>query len=161
MNIFIIIFVVFLIIFSLGGCSTPNEVSQWTDYYKELAEQCMGKTSYSCCMSSVRSMEQGDYKIEPETGCPDGFQRNMLKCESSFKWCEPCALEGETIGADGMPERCCSGFKPMGGWPGGFEGNCSIPPPPHGLNICSDCGNKVCDVDNGENKCNCAEDCNV
>jgi len=70
-----------------------------------------------------------------------------------------CAKEGETIGAQGMPEICCSGLKPVGGWPGGYEGDCSIPPPPTGLSICTNCGDGICNVDTGENKCNCPEDC--
>lgn len=70
-----------------------------------------------------------------------------------------CATEGETIGAQGMPLICCPGLKPVGGWPGGYQGDCSIPPPPTGLNICANCGNKICESNNGENKCNCPEDC--
>ena len=70
-----------------------------------------------------------------------------------------CAKEGERIGAQGMPEVCCSGLKPVGGWPGGYQGDCSISPPPAGLSICSNCGNGICNAHNGENKCNCPEDC--
>lgn len=71
----------------------------------------------------------------------------------------PCAKEGEVIRAQGMPEICCSGLKPIGGWPGGYQGDCSIPPPPTGLSICSDCGDGFCNTKTGENKCNCPEDC--
>ncbi len=70
-----------------------------------------------------------------------------------------CAKEGETIGAQGMPEVCCSDLKPAGGWPGGYEGDCFILPPPTGLSTCINCGNSICDISNGENKCNCPEDC--
>ena len=76
--------------------------------------------------------------------------------ERSYK---NCAKEGETIGAQGMPETCCPGLKPVGGWPGGYQGDCSIPPPPTGLSICAKCGDDICDTYNGENKCNCPEDC--
>lgn len=72
-----------------------------------------------------------------------------------------CANIGEKIGAAGMPQSCCKGLKPMGGWPGGYTGDCSGPPPPGGLNICSDCGNGKCEADNGENKCDCPEDCST
>lgn len=71
-----------------------------------------------------------------------------------------CVKEGETIGAAEMPEICCAGLKPVGGWPGGYQGDCSLPSPPTGLSICSNCGNGTCDTFNGENKCNCPEDCN-
>ncbi len=70
-----------------------------------------------------------------------------------------CAAEGEPIGAEGMPNSCCQGLTPMGGWPGGYEGNCTPPPPPTGPSICSNCGNGICETETGENKCNCPQDC--
>lgn len=73
---------------------------------------------------------------------------------------EECANLGETINAQSMPDICCSGLKPMGGFKGGYQGNCNEFPPPSGLNICSDCGNNICDIEFGENKCNCPNDCN-
>jgi hypothetical protein len=70
-----------------------------------------------------------------------------------------CAKEGETIGASGMPSSCCSDLKAVGGWSGGYNGDCKLPPPPTGLNTCTACGDNKCDIKNGENKCNCEEDC--
>jgi hypothetical protein len=70
-----------------------------------------------------------------------------------------CAKEDKTIGAEGMPSACCMGLKAVGGWPGGYDGDCSLLPPPTGLSICSNCGNKICEENHGENKCNCPEDC--
>jgi hypothetical protein len=70
-----------------------------------------------------------------------------------------CAKEGEAIGASGMPSLCCAGLKAVGGWPGGYKGDCTAFAPPTGLSLCSNCGNGACDIDNGENKCNCKEDC--
>jgi hypothetical protein len=70
-----------------------------------------------------------------------------------------CAKEGETIGAAGIPSSCCSGLKAISGWPGGYSGDCTLPPPPTGLGICVQCGDDKCDINNGENKCNCKEDC--
>ncbi len=55
-------------------------------YYQQLRDQCKGS---SCCESSVGSMEQGGYLLEPDGGCPPGTDRNMLKCVDSYKWCEP------------------------------------------------------------------------
>lgn len=134
-----------------------------SDNEEELAQNCKEKLDVDCCMASLKIMTENSYKIKPETGCPDGFEANMLRCEGSYTWCEPitkaCAKEGETIGAQGMPESCCSGLKPVGGWPGGYEGDCSILPPPTGLSICANCGNGICETNNGENKCNCPEDC--
>lgn len=59
------------------------------DYYKELAKKCEEKGGFTCCISSVNAMEEGGYELEPETGCPHGFQVNMLRCVDSYKWCEP------------------------------------------------------------------------
>jgi len=70
-----------------------------------------------------------------------------------------CAKEGETIGASGMPNSCCSGLKLVGGWPGGYNGDCALLPPPGGLSTCAKCGDDICDTANRENKCNCPEDC--
>jgi len=36
-----------------------------------------------------------------------------------------CAKEGERIGASGMPNSCCPGLKPVGGWPSGYSGDCA------------------------------------
>ncbi|MCK9379190.1 MAG: hypothetical protein M0P97_03560 [Candidatus Moranbacteria bacterium] len=69
-----------------------------------------------------------------------------------------CAKEGETIGASDMPNSCCSGLKPLGGLPNGYDGDCTKPQPPTGLNICASCGDGICNG-NFEGKCNCPEDC--
>jgi hypothetical protein len=70
-----------------------------------------------------------------------------------------CAKEGKTIGAQGMPKVCCKGLVPVGGWEAGYQGDCSVPPPPTGLSICSNCGDDICNLKTGENKCNCPSDC--
>lgn len=137
-----------------------NQQSQ--NYYDILEKKC-GDVYDSCCLSSLDIMRQGGYKEADENGnCPDGFEKNMQKCITTFQWCEPikenCAKEGETIGA-GMPKICCQGLKVVGGWPGGYDGDCSLPAPPTGLSICSDCGDGNCNIKTGENKCNCPEDC--
>ena len=69
-----------------------------------------------------------------------------------------CAKEGERFDG-GLKNPCCSGLKAIGGWPGGYEGDCTLPPPPTGLGVCAKCGDGKCDINNGENKCNCKEDC--
>jgi hypothetical protein len=66
-----------------------KEISDLPDYYYQLALECETKGSYSCCMASVNNMVNGNYKLSPDNGCPEGFQGNMLKCIDSFKWCEP------------------------------------------------------------------------
>jgi len=47
----------------------------------------------------------------------------------------------------------------MGGFRGGYQGECDVLPPPTGINTCSNCGDGYCDTYNGENKCNCSQDC--
>ena len=65
------------------------DISGFSDYYKTLAKECESKQSYGCCMSSVNDMAYGNYQLAPETGCPEGFQGNALRCIDTFKWCEP------------------------------------------------------------------------
>ena len=69
--------------------SLEKEISNYSDYYKELAEECNLKSSPGCCIASVRRMESGNYKLLPGDGCPEGYQINTLKCIDSYKWCEP------------------------------------------------------------------------
>ncbi len=69
--------------------SLKNEINNYPDYYKRLAENCKSKSGQSCCVSSVRNMLNGNFKLAPESECPKSFQKNMLKCVGSYKWCEP------------------------------------------------------------------------
>ncbi len=76
------------------GCfDPPNCILPTTktvpDYYKNLTKECELKGSYNCCMTSVKIMEGGGYKLMPETGCPKGYQGNGLECIDSYGWCEP------------------------------------------------------------------------
>jgi len=77
-----------------------------------------------------------------------------------------CAKEGEKIAERGfaerdkdMPERCCDSLKAIGGWGGRYQGDCSQLTSPSGRLTCTNCGNNICDINNGENKCSCPEDC--
>lgn len=65
------------------------EISNFRDFYKELAKQCEHQTSFSCCISSVHAMEDGNYMLSKNNVCPTGFTLNMIRCADSFKWCEP------------------------------------------------------------------------
>jgi len=55
--------------------------------------------------------------------------------------------------------HCCDGLKSVSG-PDikDFDENCN-PTSTGGLQICSNCGNKICDPETWENICNCPEDC--
>lgn len=79
------------VIFSYQYWWLPKQgMPEINEYYKDLANKCESK---SCCLESVNRMVAGNYKLSPEKGCPEGFQGNMLRCESSYKWCEPKADE--------------------------------------------------------------------
>ncbi|TSC95541.1 MAG: hypothetical protein Athens101410_495 [Parcubacteria group bacterium Athens1014_10] len=69
--------------------SKKVEVSNFKGYYGELAKQCEQKSSYNCCIASVRAMTNGNYKLSENNTCENGFKPNMLMCIDSFKWCEP------------------------------------------------------------------------
>jgi len=92
-KVLIVIAIIFgaIILFGFGhdlykDWSLKKEIDSYPDYYKQLAENCKSK---GCCMSSVRNMLQGNYRLSPESGCPKGFQENQLMCIDSYKWCEP------------------------------------------------------------------------
>ncbi|MFH1785888.1 MAG: hypothetical protein ABH842_05660 [Candidatus Micrarchaeota archaeon] len=81
----VVLVVLLVLILSLNQ---KEEGPELLEYYKVLAEQCEAKGSYSCCMASVNNMAAYNYMLEPATGCPSGYQRNMLKCIDTFVWCE-------------------------------------------------------------------------
>jgi hypothetical protein len=65
---------------------------EWKEkLYPKLREGCMGRYDTSCCLSSVKAMEQGHYLPEGDDGCPDGFQPNVVRCKGTLRWCEPIA----------------------------------------------------------------------
>jgi hypothetical protein len=69
---------------------------EWKEkLYTKIRETCMGRYDTSCCLSSVKAMEQGHYLPEAEDGCPDGFQPNVVHCKGSQRWCEP--IVGNTV----------------------------------------------------------------
>ncbi|MFH1520858.1 MAG: hypothetical protein ABID61_04385 [Candidatus Micrarchaeota archaeon] len=81
----VILVVVLVLVLS---SNKQNDEPELLEYYQKLAEQCESKGSYSCCMASVNDMADNNYMLEPATGCPDGYQRDLLKCEDTFVWCE-------------------------------------------------------------------------
>lgn len=55
--------------------------------YDQLERECEGS---SCCISSVRTMRMLDAVLATnrET-CPQGYERDMLRCIDSYVWCVP------------------------------------------------------------------------
>ena len=63
-------------------------VDQETEnYYNLLEKKCNGD---NCCLSSFKTMRDNNYKEADKNGkCPEGFFMNMMKCITSYQWCEP------------------------------------------------------------------------
>jgi len=62
--------------------------------YDALAQECKQKDSVSCCMASIRVMKENNYipaskDASENYNCPEGFNKNMMKCIDTFRWCEP------------------------------------------------------------------------
>jgi len=59
-------------------------------YYARIRMTCMGKYTTTCCLGSVKAMEEGRYMPVLDDGtCPDGQRPNKLRCVDSVTWCEP------------------------------------------------------------------------
>jgi hypothetical protein len=72
--------------------SREDQLRGLTNEYRDLAEVCLENESQECCLSSVRTMAQGNYKPADFSGaeaCPEGFKINTQKCEDAYQWCEP------------------------------------------------------------------------
>jgi len=54
------------------------------DYYKNLRSQC---NENACCLSSVDTMENSNYKEAIDWQCKTWYIQDTLKCEESYKWC--------------------------------------------------------------------------
>lgn len=57
-------------------------------YYKNLRSQCENEGSQSCCIASVDTMETSWYKEAENWVCPNWYSKDLLKCASSYSWCE-------------------------------------------------------------------------
>lgn len=87
-------FLVILIIAVLAaGVAVNEEARQLSarerlsrgDYYDRLQAKC----DDGCCEASVNAMRQTRAKIQMTGGCGANETADMLKCESSYRWCEP------------------------------------------------------------------------
>jgi hypothetical protein len=69
-----------------------------------------------------------------------------------------CAMEGESLGSCvGCKVSCCDGLTALNH--SKIDGKCTNFTPDGFAVPCSNCGNGVCDFDNGEDDCNCLQDC--
>lgn len=162
------------IIWKYSKCVTNNQITkpinqETENYYGVLEKKC---NDNSCCLASLRVMRENNYKEANENSkCPEGFNGNMMRCITSYQWCEPmeenCAEAGEFVNPDNLkgktnyPDVCCPGLlKKLGAYKINDNGKCEriIGNP---FLTCMPCGNRVCQTINNfeENKCNCPEDC--
>lgn len=59
--------------------------------YEVLLKRCNGN---SCCEASARKIKQiKGFALKNNTSCPKGYRRNLMKCRSSYSWCEPFPLK--------------------------------------------------------------------
>ena len=68
----------------LPSCGQPS------NYYSKLSRDCP-QADLQCCLTSVKAMELRNYTVVPAAGCPQGFKPNMMRCPSSYQWCQPQA----------------------------------------------------------------------
>ena len=107
----IVLIVIILIIILVAGFAgyfylkREYDISKLSDYYQNLAEKCkeskelgISRSSFNCCLKSVKTMAEGNFKlpylpypgeVSPKSECSEGFGINMLRCEGSYDWCEP------------------------------------------------------------------------
>lgn len=63
-----------------------EKVIEKEDYYDVLEKRCDGD---GCCLASLKAMKDNNYKEADKNGkCPEGFNGNMMKCITSYQWCE-------------------------------------------------------------------------
>ena len=156
-KIYPIIGIVFLLIF-LGGATTGSY------YFWDDIANFFSSENKSNLVNNDDVVDDVDCATDVKE-CSDGSFVSRIPPICEFAECpaverkKDCAEEGETVSAQGTPEICCDGLKAIGGHPGGYNGDCLLPALPTGLQICSNCGDEICNANTGENRCNCPEDC--
>lgn len=154
---------------------TPTVLAEWKTC--TVNDDCL-ETQAGCCSCSnggeqtaINKSYLANWEGEINAACqPSDCAAIVPSCKAGSVFCEngncvfkagECANEGGSAGTLNSPEFCCSGLKLMEGWSGGYDGDCALTPTSTDTKICSNCGNLVCDINNGENKCNCPEDCHA
>ncbi|MCK5122594.1 MAG: hypothetical protein KAQ87_00355 [Candidatus Pacebacteria bacterium] len=66
---------------------TKPIVQETENYYDVLEKKC---GSDNCCVFSLKTMRENNYKEADKNGkCPEGFNRDMMACITSYHWCVP------------------------------------------------------------------------
>lgn len=98
-NVIVITIIILIIIISVFyffasgfyyNMGLEREISRYSSYYQKLAKGCQD----GCCLTSVEQMALTNSQLAPgdtlgESGCPEGTTPNMLKCPTSYRWCDP------------------------------------------------------------------------
>jgi hypothetical protein len=89
--------------------------------------------------------------------CPNGCQDGACVNVTS----QTCAKEGEYIPVIPNGSSCCQGLVPISNViytpeSANVQESCM---PLAGSNVCTKCGDGICNATSGENKCNCPQDC--
>jgi hypothetical protein len=63
-------------------------------YYDVLTAQCEQgpEANIECCLSSVKNMQASSSILAENNQCPEGSDKNILRCPGSFTWCEKKAV---------------------------------------------------------------------
>jgi NADH:ubiquinone oxidoreductase subunit 3 (subunit A) len=54
---FVVVFTLLILVFISNFLGRKSATNSLPDYYKNLAKDCDNKTSYSCCIASVKKMK--------------------------------------------------------------------------------------------------------
>lgn len=86
MNYFFAIIILFFVSACYGG--DPKSISDVDSRdYSELFDRCNGD---GCCEASAKDIKQTKgFVLKDGYDCPAGYQRNGMKCVTSYRWCEP------------------------------------------------------------------------
>ena len=96
---------IYFVVFTQTDTFVPhyNTSDYPNTYYQNLAQQCESRESSGCCLSSVKTMQAGNYQLASANKCLAGYELNTLKCSDSYYWCEPgqIALESQCVANGG------------------------------------------------------------
>ncbi len=121
------------------GCDSP-------DFDGVCRQSCEGVSYCAAC---------GNGTCE---GADVGGAENPCNCPEDCGQVPGCVQPGGNIPAIQNPPSCCPGYGPIGCQAPNNAGMCQ---PCVGAARCAQCGDGVCTAAEGENPCNCAQDCRV
>ena len=88
MRFFTVVFAVVCLICCAVPASACIEDAQRNEeiiaYYQALSVKCAGD---SCCLASVSRMKENGFEEVKSGKCPEGVDKDMLKCVNSLQWC--------------------------------------------------------------------------